>query len=191
MGLDQLAEIWLTHRLLAGTAIWKKLIRTIFLQQRKKILLIGGTDKGKSTLAVHIINTAVKDGYKTAIIDADIGQGDLAPPNAIGAAYCYQTSNGLTRCRCPIVSVCGKYKPYGIGRDSYPVSNKLHEATIGMFRHLHNQHRRICRKVWDSLQDKARQRTAAKPNYLPRGSLCFSFNQIKLHFHTCNVFKVT
>ena len=46
----------------------------------------GETDTGKSTLATYIMNKAFKKGYRPGIIDADIGQGDLAPPNAIGAA---------------------------------------------------------------------------------------------------------
>jgi polynucleotide 5'-hydroxyl-kinase GRC3/NOL9 len=113
VGLDQLAEIWLTQRMLAGTVIWKKLIRTIFLQQRKKILLIGGTDKGKSTLAVHIINTAVKNGYKTAIIDADIGQGDLAPPNAIGAAIVTKQVTDLRDVDAQLFQFVGNTSPMG------------------------------------------------------------------------------
>jgi len=113
VGLDQLAEIWLTQRLLAGTAIWKKLIKTIFLQKRKKILLIGGTDKGKSTLAVHIINTAVKNGYKTAIIDADIGQGDLAPPNAIGAAIVTKQVTDLRDVDAQLFQFVGNTSPMG------------------------------------------------------------------------------
>lgn len=113
VSLDQLAEIWLTNRLSAGTAIWKKIIRTIFLQQNKKILLVGGTDKGKSTLAVYIINTALKNGYKTAIIDADIGQGDLAPPNAIGAAIVRRQVIDLRDVNAQLFQFVGNTSPMG------------------------------------------------------------------------------
>ena len=114
VGLDQLAELWLTNRLLAGTAIWKKIIRTIFLKQSKKILLIGGTDKGKSTLAVYILNTALKNGYKTAIIDADIGQGDLAPPNAIGAAIVTKQVVDLRDVDAQLFQFVGNTSPMGL-----------------------------------------------------------------------------
>ena len=50
----------------------------------RKILIVGDSDTGKSTLATYITNEALKKGYRPGIIDADIGQGDLAPPNAIG-----------------------------------------------------------------------------------------------------------
>ena len=50
------------------------------------MLIVGNTDTGKSTFGAYIINEALKIGLRPAIIDADIGQGDLAPPNTIGGA---------------------------------------------------------------------------------------------------------
>jgi polynucleotide 5'-hydroxyl-kinase GRC3/NOL9 len=49
-------------------------------------LLLGPTDSGKTTLSTYIINQAIKRELRPAIIDADIGQGDLAPPGTIGCA---------------------------------------------------------------------------------------------------------
>ncbi len=70
-----------------GTTIWHQIIRRIFLENMttvRKILIVGDTDTGKSALATYITNKALEKGYRPGIIDADIGQGDLAPPNAIG-----------------------------------------------------------------------------------------------------------
>ena len=46
------------------------------------ILLLGDPDTGKSTLARRLIDRDLPVG----LVDADVGQGSLAPPCAIGAA---------------------------------------------------------------------------------------------------------
>ncbi|MDQ4100776.1 MAG: hypothetical protein M3115_01125, partial [Thermoproteota archaeon] len=50
------------------------------------VMLVGDTDTGKSTLAIYLANMAIMRGLVPSVIDGDIGQGDLAPPTAIGAA---------------------------------------------------------------------------------------------------------
>lgn len=48
------------------------------------VLVIGDTDSGKTTLSTFLVNSALKLGLKTALIDADLGQADLGPPTTIG-----------------------------------------------------------------------------------------------------------
>ncbi len=55
---------------------WVKLAEKDF----KRIFLVGETDSGKSSLAVWLINSM----EKTWVIDADIGQADVAHPGAMG-----------------------------------------------------------------------------------------------------------
>ena len=59
-------ESWLASCYFAGTSIWKEIIQRIFFDGKilRTILIVGSSDTGKSTF----------------------GQGDLAPPNAIGGA---------------------------------------------------------------------------------------------------------
>jgi polynucleotide 5'-hydroxyl-kinase GRC3/NOL9 len=80
-------EFWICNRQEVGTKIWEDIIHMVFRDTAaKSILLLGPTDSGKTTLSTYIINQAIKKGFRPAIIDADIGQGDLAPPSAIGCA---------------------------------------------------------------------------------------------------------
>jgi len=69
-----------------GTSIWRDVTRVFECVQNRpyKVMLIGGTDSGKSTLSVYIANLALARGMKVSIIDGDIGQGDLAPPTCMG-----------------------------------------------------------------------------------------------------------
>jgi polynucleotide 5'-hydroxyl-kinase GRC3/NOL9 len=71
--------------------MWRSLSEQVFaLAANKKavttIILVGDTDTGKSTLSIYLANMAIRNGLIPSIIDGDIGQGDLAPPTAIGAA---------------------------------------------------------------------------------------------------------
>lgn len=81
-------ESWLASSSTAGTSIWREIIQKIFYEKvfSRTILIVGDRDTGKSTLAVYIINEALKNGLRPCVIDADIGQGDIAPPNAVGGA---------------------------------------------------------------------------------------------------------
>ena len=55
-------------------------------QKKITVMLVGATDTGKSTLTIYLANMAILRGLVPCVIDGDIGQGDLAPPTAIGAA---------------------------------------------------------------------------------------------------------
>ena len=80
-------NFWVYSHLEAGTKIWEDVIHMIFCAMRvvpESILVTGPTDAGKTTLSTCIINQAINRGLRPAIIDADVGQGDLAPPTAIG-----------------------------------------------------------------------------------------------------------
>jgi polynucleotide 5'-hydroxyl-kinase GRC3/NOL9 len=99
-----------------GTAIWHQIIRRIFLENVitvRKILIVGDTDTGKSSLATYITNEAIKRGYRPGIIDADIGQGDLAPPNAIGAAVVTEQITDLRGVNTHFYEFVGNTNPVG------------------------------------------------------------------------------
>lgn len=80
---------WATQRT-AGTLIWRKIATEVFgaVEQHNAVLVMvaGNTDAGKSTLCTYLANVALSRGIRVCIVDGDIGQGDIAPPSAIGAA---------------------------------------------------------------------------------------------------------
>jgi polynucleotide 5'-hydroxyl-kinase GRC3/NOL9 len=84
------ARLWWANPKQAGTSMWRNLAEEVFaLAAGKKttttMMLVGDTDTGKSTLATYLANMAITSGLVPSVIDGDIGQGDLAPPTAIGA----------------------------------------------------------------------------------------------------------
>jgi polynucleotide 5'-hydroxyl-kinase GRC3/NOL9 len=84
-------RLWWAHPDYAGTSMWHNLAHQVLsaLAAGKKqitVMLVGATDTGKSTLTIYLANMAIRRGIIPCVIDGDIGQGDLAPPTAIGAA---------------------------------------------------------------------------------------------------------
>jgi polynucleotide 5'-hydroxyl-kinase GRC3/NOL9 len=84
------ARLWWADPKQAGISMWRTLSEQVLtLAANKKaittVMLVGDTDTGKSTLSIYLANMAIRNGLIPSIIDGDIGQGDLAPPAAIGA----------------------------------------------------------------------------------------------------------
>lgn len=85
------ARLWWADSKQAGISMWRTLSEQVLtLAANNKaittVMLVGDTDTGKSTLSIYLANMAIRNGLIPSIIDGDIGQGDLAPPTAIGAA---------------------------------------------------------------------------------------------------------
>jgi polynucleotide 5'-hydroxyl-kinase GRC3/NOL9 len=79
-------------------------------------MLVGETDTGKSTLSTYLANMAVGRGLVPCIIDGDIGQGDLAPPAAIGAALVRQQVTDLRDISTGYYEFVGSVTPSGSER---------------------------------------------------------------------------
>ncbi len=63
----------------------RKLAKKILeLAKPCKILLMGGGDTGKTSLITYLANKSFENGYKTAVLDLDVGQHDIGPPCTIG-----------------------------------------------------------------------------------------------------------
>jgi len=70
-----------------GTTIpssWKSLAEATLEMPNPKILTIGTTDSGKSTLCTFLANMLLEKHPRVYVIDADVGQSDIGPPATIG-----------------------------------------------------------------------------------------------------------
>jgi polynucleotide 5'-hydroxyl-kinase GRC3/NOL9 len=110
------ARSWWADHKQAGTSMWLSLARHVSdLAKGKKtiVMLVGDTDTGKSTLAIYLANMAIRHGLVPSIIDADIGQGDLAPPTAIGAAVLSKQVVDLRDVDTSVFEFVGSISPVG------------------------------------------------------------------------------
>nr|XP_006825168.1 PREDICTED: polyribonucleotide 5'-hydroxyl-kinase Clp1-like [Saccoglossus kowalevskii] len=54
-------------------------------KQGPKVMIVGPTDVGKSTLCKLLLNYAVRVGRRPTFIDLDVGQGSISVPGTVGA----------------------------------------------------------------------------------------------------------
>ena len=110
------ARLWWAEPKQAGTSMWFNLAQKVSnLGSRRKttVMLVGDTDTGKSTLAIYLANIAIRHGLVPSIIDADVGQGDLAPPTAIGAAVLSKQVVDLRDVNTSLFEFVGGISPVG------------------------------------------------------------------------------
>ena len=88
--LEDCGTFWTASPYLAGTSMWKSVaMKLVQMAETKKgfaILVVGNSDAGKTTFCTFLANTCIDAGIVPCIIDADVGQSDLAPPGTIGTA---------------------------------------------------------------------------------------------------------
>lgn len=113
--LDICGESWPADSRHAGTSMWERAAGRI-LAKRGIVMLIGGTDTGKSTFSIYLANTAIRAGMVPCVIDGDIGQGDLAPPGAIGATVMSAPAVDLRDMSAGLVEFVGITTPAGSER---------------------------------------------------------------------------
>jgi polynucleotide 5'-hydroxyl-kinase GRC3/NOL9 len=112
------ASIWWANSDEAGTSMWRRLIPQVLSassdSKKSTVMLVGDTDTGKSTLTIYLANMAIRRGQFPAIIDGDIGQGDLAPPAAIGAAILSKQVTDLRDVDSSMFEFIGSISPVGL-----------------------------------------------------------------------------
>lgn len=94
-----------------GMLMWKKLADEILKQDYKTIAVIGPSDSGKSTFSLYLANRLISNGEKPLLIDADVGQGDLAPPTCIGSVVLGEQNIDLSMVAADKISFVGSIQP--------------------------------------------------------------------------------
>jgi len=77
----------------------------------EKVVLIGGVDAGKSTLAILLSNLALEKNMKPAVIDGDVGQADIGPPGFVTLSYPDQQVVWMRELKPKMMRFIGDIKP--------------------------------------------------------------------------------
>jgi polynucleotide 5'-hydroxyl-kinase GRC3/NOL9 len=110
--LDIRGESWPADSKSAGTQMWAQAAYKA-LRRNATVMVTGATDTGKSTFATYLANLAVARGLAASVIDGDIGQGDLAPPAALGACTAKKQATDLRDFRADLFEFVGTMTPAG------------------------------------------------------------------------------
>jgi polynucleotide 5'-hydroxyl-kinase GRC3/NOL9 len=101
-----------------------ELVEKIVESDPRRIMVIGGIDTGKSTIAVMLLNKFLEKNYKPAVIDSDVGQADIGPPCFISLSYPEQQVIWMRELKPAAMKFIGDIKPqYHVEGIIY----KLHE----------------------------------------------------------------
>ncbi len=81
---------------------WDSLANLFKDGEKKVAMILGDTDTGKSSLVLYTANKLCSAGYKTAVVDADIGQSNVGPPGVIG--LCLVEASTLSLMDVPLLT---------------------------------------------------------------------------------------
>lgn len=74
---------------------WKLAQEALAEMERGKVMVLGATDVGKSTLCAYLVNTLTARGLRLRVVDGDLGQADIGPPG-----YNCKCATSVTNCAC-------------------------------------------------------------------------------------------
>jgi polynucleotide 5'-hydroxyl-kinase GRC3/NOL9 len=132
LGID--GPAWSADPQTAGTAMWRSVAQK--LSGCSVVMVVGEVDAGKSTFCTYLANVAIGRGITPCVIDGDIGQGDLAPPAAMGAAAMAGPVTDLRDVDAGFFEFVGSISPAGRER---LVARRM-RSLLGRTRHLAGLH---------------------------------------------------
>jgi polynucleotide 5'-hydroxyl-kinase GRC3/NOL9 len=93
---------------------WENTARELLsLDKPVTVTVIGGVDSGKTSFCTFLVNAAVKEKLKTAIIDADLGQSDIGPPSSVGFNFVAKPIKDLFEINAQDAFFVGSASPSG------------------------------------------------------------------------------
>ena len=95
---------------------WENVSREILEAKEKPLIIVvtGTVDSGKSTFTTLLANMSANLGFKTAVVDADIGQADIGPPTFVTLGFIDKQYLTLTEVEPAMYSFIGTTTPYGV-----------------------------------------------------------------------------
>ncbi len=89
---------------------WERAANSI-VDSKGIAVVIGPVDSGKTSFSLLVANIAISRGLKPAIVDADVGQGDLAPPGFIAMKVLENQLLWLRETRGDVIRLIGSITP--------------------------------------------------------------------------------
>jgi polynucleotide 5'-hydroxyl-kinase GRC3/NOL9 len=80
-------------------------------KEPKIVLVLGGVDSGKTSFCTYLTNTGLKNKYKVALIDGDLGQSDLGPPGTVSLSLAKELVVDLFKLRSEDLVFIGVTSP--------------------------------------------------------------------------------
>lgn len=111
---------------------WQHSAERILTEDRRRILVVGATDRGKSSYCQFLLNALVRAGRSASFVDADIGQKDVGPPATVGLAD-LDSCSGLASRRHDALYFVGHVSPIAHFLPLVLGTRRMVEAARGEF----------------------------------------------------------
>ncbi len=93
---------------------WRDLSKELLEGEAKRLMVVGATDSGKSSLCLFLSNALVREGESVSFVDLDVGQSDLGPPTTIGVSRIDSPLFSLQDSKPSILQMAGWISPSGV-----------------------------------------------------------------------------
>jgi len=90
-----------------------ELLRALKRRACRKVLVLGGSDTGKTTLIAQIASMLAEAGDTVGLVDGDIGQSHIGPPTTVGGALIRGPFADWTELKPEVLSFVGANSPFG------------------------------------------------------------------------------
>jgi polynucleotide 5'-hydroxyl-kinase GRC3/NOL9 len=90
---------------------WIAAAGTLAKMGEGRVVVIGTSDVGKSSLCTYLVNSLVKEELSVRLIDADVGQADVGPPTTISSSTPIGPIHSLTDLKPQAILFIGDIAP--------------------------------------------------------------------------------
>jgi len=100
---------------------WARAAEEIASTKPRRVVVVGDVDSGKTAFTTLLLNTLVKNGVRTGVVDADVGQKSIGPPASLGMGIA--SSQTASLCNVPFEDgfFIGSFTPAGL----------IHRSVVG------------------------------------------------------------
>ncbi len=109
---------------------WQETLETV-AKGTGSVVLLGGTDTGKTTFARLLANKCIAEGQSVAILDADPGQSEIGPPACLGLAYAHGEFVSVADLPIHALGFLGRTTPHGSLLEYFALLVRLAEMIDG------------------------------------------------------------
>ncbi|MEW6765729.1 MAG: Clp1/GlmU family protein [Pseudomonadota bacterium] len=111
---------------------WKRSAEQILGSGWHRILVVGASDRGKSSYCNVLVNALLREGRRVSFVDADIGQKDVGPPATVSLANLHAPTP-LNQADCDALYFVGHISPVAHLLPLVLGTRRMVEAAAGEF----------------------------------------------------------
>jgi len=112
---------------------WREVTRRVLSRPKPlTVLVLGDVDSGKSAFSNYLLNNALLSGFKTVLIDTDLGQSEIGAPTTISMTLLKRPIPSLSKAKMTTGFFVGSTSPEGLIHRVLMGVKLLHEEACSL-----------------------------------------------------------